>query len=96
MLFVAVYRPRNPSEEDERRSLALFTSWEPPIEFKHHWARADGEGGIAIFEADSAVQVLEGISPWNPFFAFEVTPVVPIEEAVPVFMKNQAWMDAVA
>jgi hypothetical protein len=42
------------------------------------------------------VQVLEGISPWNPFFAFEVTPVVPIEEAVPVFMKNQAWMDAVA
>jgi hypothetical protein len=95
MLFVAVYRPRNPSEESQKRSLTLFTSWQPPFEFKHHWARADG-GGIAVFEADSAAQVFEGTSPWTAFFEFEVTPVVPIQEAVPISMKNQAWMDSVA
>ena len=96
MLFAAIYTLRSPSEESERRSLQLFTSWQPPFEFKAHYARGDGEGGIAIFEADSAAQVVEGISPWAPFFKFEVTPVVPIEDAVPVFMKNNAWRDSVS
>jgi hypothetical protein len=96
MEFVVIYRPRNPSEESERRTLALFTNWEPPFEFKHHWARGDGEGGVAIIEADSAAQVLEGISPWAPYLAFEVAPAVPMEDAVPIFMKNQAWAESVA
>ena len=29
------------------------------------------------------------------FFEFEVTPTVPIQEAVPIFMKTNAWVDSV-
>jgi hypothetical protein len=65
------------------------------VRFNHHFARSDG-GGIAILEADSAAQVVEGISPWLAFFDFDVTPVVPDEEAVPLFMKTNAWRDSVS
>ena len=96
MLFVAIYRPRQPTEESEKRSLALFASWEPPFTFTAHWARADGNGGVAIFEADDAAVVLEGIEPFTPFFDFELSPVVEIMDAVPIFMKMNAWRDSVA
>ncbi len=94
MPFAALYKERNPSEEKDKRSLQLFAEWTPPFEFTHHFARADG-GGIAIFEADSAASVVEGIAPWLPFFDFEIVPVVGIEEAVPIFMKTNAWRDSV-
>jgi hypothetical protein len=96
MLFAAIYRPRQPTEESEKRSLALFTNWQPPFEFKAHWARADGDGGIAILEADDAAVVLEGIVPYIPFFEFELSPLVDIMDAVPIFMKTNAWRDSIA
>ena len=95
MLFATVYTPKNESEESQRRSLQLFTSWTPPFEFKAHYARADGKGGIAVFEADDPAVVLEGIAPFTPFFDFEVTPVVEIEAAVPVLAKTNEWRDSV-
>ena len=95
MLFAAVYTPLNPTEESQNRSLQLFTSWQPPFEFKFHWARADGKGGIAILEADDPAVVLEGVAPFTPFFEFVITPVTPIEDAVPVFMRTNAWRDSV-
>jgi hypothetical protein len=95
MLFAAIYRQRQPTEETMKRSLALFTSWQPPFEFKSHWALANGSGGIAIIEAQEAAVVLEGVSPFVPFFEFEVTPVVDIMDAVPIFMKVNAWRDSV-
>ena len=81
--------------ESGKRSLKLFTKWKPPFTFVHHFALAT-RGGIAIIEADSAAQVVEGIAPWLPFFAFEVTPTVGIEEAVPIFMQTNAWRDSIA
>ena len=96
MLFAAIYAPRAPTEEGDKRSLQLFMSWEPPIEFSAHWARADGDGGIAIFEAESAAQVLEGLAPWAPWLKFDVIPIVPIEDAVPILMGINAWRDSVS
>ena len=96
MLFAAIYRQKRPTEESTKRGLALFTNWQPPFEFKGHWALADGSGGIAIFEAADAAVVLEGIVPFVPFFEFEVTPIVDINDAVPVFMKVNAWRDSVS
>ena len=95
MLFAAVYRLRNPSEQLGKRSLALFTNWKPPFEFKAHYSRADGNGGVAILEATDAAVVLEGIAPWTPFFDFELSPVVEIQEAVPILMRVNAWRDSV-
>lgn len=95
MLFLAIYRVHHSSENNQKRSTTLFTNWKPPFEFKAHYARADGNGGVAIVEAADASSVLEGISAWTPFFDFEVTPAVDIQDAVPIFMRVNAWRDSV-
>ena len=95
MLFIAIYRLRTPSEESQKRSLSLFTGWTPPFEFKSHYARADGNGGVALIEAADASSMLAGITPWTPFFDFEISPAVEIQEAVPIFAQANAWRDSV-
>ena len=49
-----------------------------------------------MFEADDASTVLEGVAPFTPFFDFTVAPVIDVQDAVPVFMKVNAWRDSVA
>jgi Protein of unknown function (DUF3303) len=95
MLFGIVYKERNPSEESQKRSLELFTKWQPPVEFKGHWAFATG-GGMGIVEADDAAAIVEAIAPWTVFFDFKVEPVVNVEDGVPIFMKTNAWRESVA
>jgi hypothetical protein len=95
VLFGIVYTERASSEESQKRSLQLFSNWEPPIEFKGHWAFASG-GGMAIVESDSAAAMVEAIAPYTPFLDFRVEPVVSIEEAVPIFTKTNAWRDSVS
>ncbi len=97
MLFAVLYRVRaGITEEAQTRSLQLFTQWSPPFEFKHHYARGDGNGGVAIVESDSAEAIVEGISPWLPFFEFDVTPAVDIQAAVPLFQRAYQWRDSVS
>jgi Domain of unknown function (DUF3303) len=95
MLFGIIYTPRDTSEAAAKRSLQLFTNWQPPIEFKGHWALAAG-GGMAVAEADSAEAMVEAVAPWGTFFDFRVEPAVEIEAAVPILMKTNAWRDSVA
>jgi hypothetical protein len=95
MLFGIIYTERNPSEENQKRSLQLFTNWQPPIEFKGHWVLASG-GGMAVAEAESAAAIVEAVAPYTPFLDFKVEPVITIEEAVPIFMKTNAWRESVA
>ena len=66
MLFGVSYRTRGESEADAARSLQLFTSWQPPVEFKGHWAFSDASGGFAIVETDSAAAMLEAVSTFTP------------------------------
>jgi len=96
MQFGFVYRTRDKvSEDSEKRSLQLFTNWDPPFTFVAHWAFADGSGGLGVVETDSAVALMEGIAPWNAFFEFELMPVLDIQEAVPIWMKVYGWRDSV-
>ena len=96
MLFAAIYRPRGTvTEESQKRGLQLFTSWKPPYDIKAHYARGDGEGGIAIIETDDPADIIEGVAPWVPFLEFDVTPIVPIEQSVPVTQQAFAWRDSV-
>ena len=83
------------SEESQKRGLQLFANWDPPFEVKAHYVRGDGNGGITIIETDSSEAVMESVSPWLPFFEFDVTPVVPAEQAVPVLQQAYAWRDSV-
>jgi Protein of unknown function (DUF3303) len=97
MLFAVRYTVRNATEENQKRSLNLFTQWQPPpgYEFKAHYALCDGRGGLVIAEASSAAALLEAHAPWAPFFDFETTPILEIESAVPIFQKVNAWRDSI-
>jgi hypothetical protein len=94
VLFGVVYTVRDFSEQGQKRATQLFTNWQPPVEFKGHWAFASG-GGMAVVEADSAAAMVEAVAPHSAYFDFKVEPVVAIEEAVPIFMKTNAWRDSV-
>jgi hypothetical protein len=97
MLFGVLYFTRdNVTEETQKRGLRLFTNWSPPFEFKANYSRGDGKGGIAIVETESVEAIIEGISPWAPFFEFEVTPVMDIQAAVPALQRAQDWRDSVS
>ena len=73
MLFAMTYTARQVTEENEKRSLSLFTHWQPPAgyEFKSHYAFADGPGCMGIIEASSAAAILEAHSPVGPLFRIQ-------------------------
>ena len=98
MLFALTYMPRSGlTEERDKRTLKLFTNWQPPagVEFKGFYDYADGDGGIAVIEAASAEALLEATAPWAAFFEFRARPVVPVEKSTPIFEKAIAWRDSI-
>ena len=98
MLFALTYTPRDgASEERDRRTVKLFTNWQPPagFEFKGFYDYADGNGGIALVETSSAELMLEATTPWAAFFEFTVKPLVPVAQSTPIFEKAIAWRDSI-
>ena len=98
MLIGGTYTTRMHTEESVERNLQLFMNWTPPegFEFLHHWARADGKGGVFIAEAASATALLEATAPWTSRMDFDIAPLVDITEAVPSFLKVQEWAKSVS
>ena len=56
---------------------------------------ADGDGGIAIVEADSAEALLEAHAVFSAFFEFRARPIVDAMKAVPLMQKAHAWRDTI-
>ena len=85
------------SEDADKRTLALFSKWQPPagVDFKAFYDYADGSGGLAIVETDSAEGLLETMAPWATFFTFTVRPLVASEKAAAIYGKMTAWRDSV-
>ena len=56
MLFHVLWEFIDTTEDGERRSLEVFSQWQPPegAEFRGFYGFTDGTGGVAIIEADSA------------------------------------------
>ncbi len=96
MLFHISYLPR--SGADGRVALGRFTRWTPPsgFEFKSHHASSNGQGGFAIVETSSAALIIEATATFADVLDFEVKPVLDINEAVPVLMKANAWIDSLS
>src|SRR5262245_20432952 len=86
MLFHVMWAFTDQSEEGERRSLDVFSQWQPPEEakFEGFYGFADGTGGVAIIEADTAATLARTTAPWTPWLTFTVTPILPIEEATAI------------
>ena len=97
MLFHVTWRFSDTSEEGERRSLAVFAAWQPPAgaEFKGFYGTADGRGGVAIIEADSAATLTRTTARWTPWLSFTVTPTVPIEESTAIAAEAIGFRDTV-
>ncbi len=77
MLFHTMweFHPSN-SEEAIQRNLAFFSDWKPPdgFEFKGFWGFADGSGGVAIVETDSAATLARATAPFTPWLRFSDQP----------------------
>jgi len=97
MLFHVTWEFADLGEEETRRNLAVFSKWQPPsgAEFKGFYGFADGSGGVAIVEADDAATIARTNAPWTPWLRFEVTPILPIEEAAAIAGEGVAFRDSI-
>ncbi len=98
MLFHVTWEFIDTSEEGSARSLAVFAQWKPPAgaEFKGFYGLADGTGGVAIIEADSAATMARTTAPWTPWLRFTTTPILPIEEATAISAEAVAFRDSIS
>jgi Protein of unknown function (DUF3303) len=98
MLFHVTWEFVDASEDGSRRSLAVFEKWEPPAgaEFKGFYGFADGGGGVAIIEVDSAATLARTTAPWQPWLRFAATAIVPIEESTAIAGEAVAFRDSVS
>ena len=97
MLFHVTWDFVDTSEEAVRRNLAFFSQWKPPegFEFQGFWGFADGSGGVAIVEVDSATTLARTTAPFTPWLRFTATPILPVEESAAIAGEAVAARDSV-
>ena len=97
MLFHVTWEFVDTSEEAERRSLAVLAQWQPPegAEFQAFYAFADGSGGAAIVEVDSAATLARTTGPWIPWLKFTTHAILPVEESAALGQEAIAFRDSV-
>jgi len=93
MLMHVVWEFIDVSEEGIGRSLAVFQGWKPPegADFKGFYGFADGEGGVAIIEVDSAATLARAVAPFTPWLRFTARPIHPIEESAAISGEGIAF-----
>lgn len=97
MLFHVTWEFIDTSEDGIRRSLDVFSKWQPPdgAEFKGFYGFAEGGGGVALIEAESATALARTAAPWAPWLRFTATAIVPIEESSAIAGEAVAFRDSV-
>jgi len=97
MLVHVVWEFVDTSDEGARQSLAVFQGWKPPegAEFKGFYGFADGDGGVAIIEVDSAATLARTVAPFTPWLRFTARPVHPIEESAAIASEGIAFRDSI-
>lgn len=94
MLFHVTWELIDTSEDVQKRSLQLFSKWQPgPGEFQGFYGFADGGGGVALVEAASAADLARTLAPWTPFLEFSAPVILPIQEAATISGEAAAWRD---
>jgi hypothetical protein len=97
MLFHVMWEYIDTTEEGERRSLAVFSQWQPPAaaHFQGFYGFADGSGGVAIIDVDSAATLAETTALWVPWIRFTATPILPIAESAAISGAAIGFRDSV-
>ena len=93
MLFHVEWEFIDTSEAGAKRSLEVFSKWQPPegAQFQAFYGYADGTGGFAIIEADSATALAKASAPFTPWLRFTAKPILPIEEAAAIAGEGMAF-----
>jgi hypothetical protein len=95
MLFQVAWDFTDSSDAGQKRSLQLFSQWQPgPVQFQGFYGFADGSGGVAIVEAASAADLAKTVAPWTPFMKFTLRPILPIQESSQIAVAAAAWRDS--
>ena len=96
MLFQITWDFIDSSESGSRRTLQLFSKWQPgPAKFHGFYGYADGTGGVAIVEAASAADLARTMAPWVPYLHFDARVILPIQEATALNLEAMNWRDAI-
>jgi hypothetical protein len=83
MKYVVSWETRsNASEENQARSLQVFSKWSPSegTTFLQFVGRIDGRGGYAVVEADDPALVAKDMALFSAFFDMSVHPVLEITD----------------
>lgn len=95
MLFHVTWEFIDTSESGSKRSLELFSKWQPgPAQFQGFYGFADGNGGVALMEAADGGELAKTLAPWTPYLRFTARVVVPIQESAQISGEAAAWRDA--
>jgi hypothetical protein len=97
MLFHVTWNFVDPTEDSERRHVALFAAWQPPAEaeFQAFYINVDYSGGMAILEVESASTLADTMAPWLPWLRFHATPIEPVEQSIARRREAIAFRDSV-
>lgn len=97
MLFAVSWDFIDPSEEGVARNLAIFQGWQPAagVEFKGFYGYADGSGGIAIAEVDSAATLARLTAPFTPWLQFNAKPILPVEESAAIAGEAMSFRNSI-
>jgi hypothetical protein len=96
MLFHVTWEFIDSTETGQKRSLELFSKWQPgPGRFQAFYGFADGGGGVALIEASSAGDLASTMAPWTPFLKFATRVILPIQESAEISGAAAKWRDAI-
>ena len=95
MLFQVSWKFTDLSEEGQKRSLGLFSRWQPgPAEFQGFYGYADGTGGMAVVEASSAPELAKPMAPWTPWLTIDAKVLLPIQESAEIGNEAIAFRES--
>ena len=95
MLFHVTWEYTDSSEATQKRTLQLFSKWQPgPGQFQAFYEFAEGGGGVALIEVGGAADLAKTLAPWTAFMRFTTRPILPIQEAAEIQAAAIAWRDA--
>jgi hypothetical protein len=97
MLFHVTWEFIDSSEAIQKRTLHLFSKWQPgPGRFDGFYGFAEGGGGVALIEAASASDLAKTVAPWTPFLKFTARAILPIQETSAIEGAAAAWRDSIS
>ena len=97
--YVIQWKPRDGLAGDEaapRRLLDVFSKWTPAAaDIQQMLSRVDNQGGLSIVETDNVLDIMRDVTKFSAWLKFTVTPVVDIQDAVPVFNEAVDYVESI-